>query len=50
MKRYASVIGMKEEHRSEYDRLHADVWPKVLKHNVVCGGAITGCMGWIHRC
>ena len=31
MKRYASVIGMKEEHRSEYDRLHADVWPKVLK-------------------
>lgn len=31
MKRYASVIGLKPEHREEYQRLHADVWPTVLK-------------------
>ena len=31
MKRYASVIGLKPEHREEYERLHADVWPTVLK-------------------
>ena len=31
MKRYASVIGLKPEHRAEYERLHADVWPDVLK-------------------
>jgi len=31
MKRFASVIGMKPEHRVEYERLHADVWPEVLK-------------------
>ena len=31
MQRYASVIGMKPEHREEYERLHADVWPDVLK-------------------
>ncbi len=31
MKRYASVIGLKPEHRVEYERLHADVWPTVLK-------------------
>ncbi|MEI9907155.1 MAG: L-rhamnose mutarotase [Actinomycetota bacterium] len=30
MKRYASVIGMKPEHREEYERLHANVWPDVL--------------------
>ena len=35
MKRFASVIGMKPENRVEYERLHADVWPEVLKqiHN-----------------
>lgn len=31
MHRYGSVIGMKPEHREEYERLHADVWPGVLK-------------------
>jgi L-rhamnose mutarotase len=31
MKRFASVIGMKPENRAEYERLHADVWPEVLK-------------------
>ena len=31
MKRNASVIGMKPEHRAEYERLHAAVWPEVLK-------------------
>lgn len=31
MKRFASVIGMKPENFAEYDRLHADVWPEVLK-------------------
>ena len=31
MKRYGSVIGVKEEKIEEYKRLHADVWPDVLK-------------------
>lgn len=31
MKRYASVIGLKPEHRVEYERLHADVWSDVLQ-------------------
>ena len=31
MQRFASVIGLKPEHREEYERLHADVWPDVLK-------------------
>ena len=30
MQRFASVIGIKPEHRVEYERLHADVWPDVL--------------------
>lgn len=30
MRRFASVIGIKPEHRAEYERLHADVWPDVL--------------------
>ena len=30
MQRFASVIGIKPEHRAEYERLHADVWPDVL--------------------
>jgi len=31
MTRYASVIGIKPEASAEYKRLHADVWPDVLK-------------------
>ncbi|MBI4047125.1 MAG: L-rhamnose mutarotase [Devosia nanyangense] len=31
MTRYASVIGIKPEAIAEYKRLHADVWPDVLK-------------------
>jgi L-rhamnose mutarotase len=31
MQRFASVIGLKPEHRAEYERLHAEVWPEVLK-------------------
>ncbi len=30
VQRFASVIGIKPEHRAEYERLHADVWPDVL--------------------
>ena len=30
MKRVASVIGVKPEHREEYERYHAAVWPSVL--------------------
>ena len=30
MKRYGSVIGVKEEKLEEYKKLHADVWPGVL--------------------
>lgn len=31
MKRVASVIGVKSEHRAEYERYHAAVWPSVLE-------------------
>ena len=31
MKRYGSVIGVRAEHLDEYKRLHAAVWPGVLK-------------------
>ena len=31
MQRYGSVIGLKSEKIEEYKRLHADVWPDVLK-------------------
>jgi L-rhamnose mutarotase len=31
MKRYASVLGLKPEAIAEYKRLHAAVWPDVLK-------------------
>jgi L-rhamnose mutarotase len=31
MKRYGSVIGVKEEKIDEYKKLHAAVWPDVLK-------------------
>ncbi len=30
MKRYGSVIKVREEHKAEYKRLHAAVWPGVL--------------------
>jgi L-rhamnose mutarotase len=31
MKRVASVIGLKPENRDEYEELHRNVWPEVLK-------------------
>lgn len=31
MKRYGSVIGLRPEQMAEYKRLHADVWPDVLR-------------------
>jgi L-rhamnose mutarotase len=31
MKRVASVIGLKPENRDEYEKLHRNVWPEVLK-------------------
>lgn len=31
MKRYGSVLGLKPEAIAEYKRLHADVWPDVLR-------------------
>ena len=31
MKRYGSVIGVRDEKLAEYKRLHAAVWPGVLK-------------------
>ncbi len=31
MKRYAQVLGLPAEHLEEYARLHAAVWPEVLK-------------------
>ena len=31
MKRYGSIIGIRPEHIAEYKRLHAAVWPDVLK-------------------
>ena len=31
MKRYGSVIGLKPEQIEEYKKLHAAVWPDVLK-------------------
>jgi L-rhamnose mutarotase len=31
MKRYGSLVGIRPEHIAEYKRLHADVWPDVLK-------------------
>ena len=30
MKRYGSIVGLREEKIEEYNRLHADVWPDVL--------------------
>ena len=31
MKRYGAILGIKSEHIAEYKRLHAAVWPEVLK-------------------
>lgn len=31
LKRYASVIGLRPERAEEYKRLHAAVWPEVLR-------------------
>jgi L-rhamnose mutarotase len=36
MQRYGSVIQLKEEKADEYVRLHADVWPDVLKMISAC--------------
>jgi L-rhamnose mutarotase len=36
MKRYASVIGVRAEKLDEYKRLHAAVWPEVLKQIAGC--------------
>jgi L-rhamnose mutarotase len=31
MQRFGQVIGIKPEHIAEYEKLHAEVWPGVLK-------------------
>jgi len=36
MKRYASVIGLRAEKLEEYKKLHAAVWPDVLKMIKTC--------------
>jgi len=36
MKRYGSVIGLRPEKLDEYKKLHAAVWPDVLKMIRVC--------------
>ena len=36
MQRYGSVIGVKEEKLDEYKKLHAAVWPDVLKMIAAC--------------
>ena len=36
MKRYGSVIGVREEQKAEYKRLHAAVWPGVLARITEC--------------
>ncbi len=36
MKRYGSVIGVNEEKKAEYIRLHAAVWPEVLATITAC--------------
>ncbi|MDD5706457.1 MAG: L-rhamnose mutarotase [Kiritimatiellae bacterium] len=36
MKRYGSVIGLNEQKIEEYKRLHAAVWPSVLKMIAAC--------------
>ena len=36
MQRYGSIIGLKRDKVDEYKRLHADVWPEVLKKIKEC--------------
>ena len=36
MKRYGSVIGLREEKIEEYNRLHSDVWPAMLDRIQSC--------------
>lgn len=36
MKRYGSVLGLSEEGKAEYIRLHAAVWPGVLAKITAC--------------
>ncbi len=36
MQRFGQVIGIRAEHAEEYIRLHADVWPGVLKKIAEC--------------
>jgi L-rhamnose mutarotase len=36
MKRYGTVIGVKEEKLAEYKALHAAVWPEVLRMITAC--------------
>ena len=36
MKRYGSIIELREEKIEEYKELHADVWPDVLKKIEIC--------------
>lgn len=36
MKRYGSVIGLREEQKARYVELHAAVWPKVLETISAC--------------
>jgi len=31
MKRFGQIIGIKPEHIEEYEKIHAEVWPGVLK-------------------
>ncbi len=36
MQRFGQVIGIKAEHLEEYTRLHAEVWPEVLRKISEC--------------
>jgi L-rhamnose mutarotase len=36
MKRYGSIVGLREDKLDEYKRLHAAVWPGVLKMIAEC--------------
>lgn len=36
MQRYGSVIGLREKHLEEYKKLHAAVWPDILKKIKSC--------------
>ena len=36
MKRYGQIIELKPDRREEYVKLHAEVWPEVLKRITAC--------------